>query len=55
MTIAGLLCFVNHPHHYLLPFQAKKKMLLEGLVQESASTAVEEKSGKEIGLFQVES
>lgn len=46
---------INYPHHYLLPFLGKKKVLLEGFGQQSASGAVEEESGKEIGLFQIES
>lgn len=47
MTIAGFLFFINYPHHYLLRFQGKKKIVLEGFGQEPASSVVEEKSVKE--------
>lgn len=55
MSIAGILFFINSPHRCLLPFQGKKKILPVGFGQQPASRAVEEESGKEVGLFQMES
>lgn len=56
MTTAGFLFFSLTTLITLLPFQGKKKNLLEGFGYEPISQEVEEeREWQEIGLFQMES